>query len=95
MRCTIRLHPGKPRSHGVGVEEVVADLQIAVQEHGDLVAPLLLQPRVAVDVNHLDLEVIAALELLQGRDEVVAQVAILAAEDGEPGLHSGSGRNVT
>lgn len=78
LQCNILLHPGEARINGVDVEIVVAYLAVAIQQHRNLVAPLFLQLRMFVHVDDLDLEVIAALELLQGRYEVVAQVAILA-----------------
>src|SRR4029078_13189756 len=83
------------RIHRLGVEEVVADLELAIQQHRHLVAPLLLERRVCVDVHHLEGEVVAALEYLQRRDQVLAEAAVLAREDGELGPHSPSGRNVT
>src|SRR3954447_21868615 len=63
----------------------MADLAIAIEEDGHLVAPLLLQVRMAVHIDHLHLEGIAALELLQGREHVLAQVAILPGEHRQPG----------
>ena len=62
----------------------MADLALAVEQHRHLVPPLLLELRMAVDVDHLDLEGVAALELLQGRDEIGAEVAVLARKDREP-----------
>src|SRR5690348_7151862 len=94
--AAILLHSSQPRIDGIVVEEVMADLALPVEQHRHLVAPLLLQPRMAVDVDHLDLEGIAALVLLQGRDELLAKVAILARQDGELGLRdqSVSGRMI-
>jgi len=43
--------------------------------------PLLLQPRVGIDVDDLDVEVVAALVLLQGRQELLAEVAVGARKD--------------
>src|SRR5262249_45869091 len=92
--CSILLHPREPRIHGVVVEVVVADLQVAVEHDRDLVPPLLLQPRVPVHVNHVDVERVPALELPQPRDQLLAEVAILARKDRELGLQSPSGRKV-
>src|SRR5688572_8801928 len=95
VRCNILLHSREPRINGVMVQVVVADLPLPVQQHRDLVAPFLLQRRVAVHVHHLDVEVVAALEALQSREELLAEVAILAGQDRELRFHSGSGRKVT
>ena len=58
----------------------MAHLALTVEQHGHLVTPLLLQPRIGVDVDDLDVEVVAALVLLQGRQELLAEVAVGSAE---------------
>src|SRR6185369_439120 len=86
--AAILLHPGEARIHCLGVQEVVADLEFPIEEDRNLVAPFVLQAGVAVDIDHLDLEVITALELLQGRYEVFTKMAVLARQDRELRLHA-------
>src|SRR5215472_16155701 len=74
--AAILLHSGEPGIHGVGVEVVVAKLPLAVEHDRHLVAPLFLEARIAVDVDHLDVEVVAGLDLLQARQHLLAQVAV-------------------
>src|SRR4051812_15245424 len=92
LRCNILLHPCESRIHGVGVEMVAADLDFAVQDHRHLVPPALLQLGVAVHVQHLDREIVPALELAEPRQELLAKMAVFARQDGE--LQSWSARNV-
>ena len=93
---------GRPAPRRSGLSWAEADSLgrklAAIEEHRHLVAPLLLELRVAVDVDHLDVETVAALELLQGRDHVVAKVAVAACEhrqSRDARRQPISGRNVT
>ncbi len=83
LQCNILLHPSQARINGFDIEIVVAYLALAIEQHRNLVPPLFLKVRMLVHVDHLDLEVIAALELLQARYELMAQVAVLARQDSE------------
>src|SRR5437868_12285223 len=72
--AAILLDPGEARIQRRRIQVVVADLQVAVEEHRNLVAPLLLERGIAVHVENLHLEVVALLEVPQSREHFLAQM---------------------
>jgi len=85
LQCNILLHSAQSGIHDVVVEEVMAELSLPIEQDRDLVAPLFLEARIAVHVHDLDFEVVAALVLPQGRDQLLAEVAVRTRQDREPG----------
>lgn len=72
------------RSKSLVIEVVVANALVAVKKHGDPFAELRFQGRIAIDVDHLDLEGVPPRHRLQGTHHVLAKMAVAATVDRQP-----------